>query len=42
MILSKIWQKTILNSRYLLPHAPKIFHRTKVKKFDTIELFVIK
>ena len=29
MILSKIWQKTILNSRYLLPHAPKIFTERK-------------
>ncbi len=39
---TKIWQKTILNFRYLLPHSPKIYQRTKVKKFDTIELFMIK
>nr|DAH68261.1 MAG TPA: hypothetical protein [Caudoviricetes sp.] len=31
MILSKIWQKTILNSRYLLPHAPKIFKERKYR-----------
>nr|DAT82745.1 MAG TPA: hypothetical protein [Caudoviricetes sp.] len=29
MILSKIWQKTILNYRYFPAHAPKIFKERK-------------